>query len=61
MSWCCWGKDWRLIFFYSIFIPVEDPDGYGQYIWTVDKDAKGEVTKNRLFGVRYVPLTDAPK
>jgi len=44
-----------------IFIPVEDADGYGQYIWTVDKDAKGEVTKKRLFGVRYVPLTDAPK
>lgn len=44
-----------------IFIPVEDPDGYGQYIWTVDKDTKGDVTKKRLFGVRYVPLTDAPK
>lgn len=44
-----------------IFIPVEDPDGYGQHIWTVDKDAKGLVTKKKLFGVRYVPLTDAPK
>ena len=44
-----------------IFIPVEDPDGFGQHIWTVDKDAKGVVTKKKLFGVRYVPLTDAPR
>ncbi|PMD42531.1 protein-L-isoaspartate O-methyltransferas-like protein [Hyaloscypha variabilis F] len=44
-----------------IFIPVEDPDGYGQHIWTVDKDANGVVTKKKLFGVRYVPLTDAPR
>ncbi|TVY87205.1 putative protein-L-isoaspartate O-methyltransferase [Lachnellula willkommii] len=44
-----------------IFIPVEDPNGRGdQHIWTVDKDAKGVVTKKRLYGVRYVPLTDAP-
>ncbi|TVY26464.1 putative protein-L-isoaspartate O-methyltransferase [Lachnellula hyalina] len=44
-----------------IFIPVEDSDGYGdQHIWTVDKDAKGAVTKKKLYGVRYVPLTDAP-
>ncbi|TVY45467.1 putative protein-L-isoaspartate O-methyltransferase [Lachnellula subtilissima] len=44
-----------------IFIPVEDPNGYGdQHIWTVDKDAKGAVTKKKLYGVRYVPLTDAP-
>ncbi|KAE8449979.1 hypothetical protein EG329_007118 [Mollisiaceae sp. DMI_Dod_QoI] len=44
-----------------IFIPVEDERGSGQYIWTVDKDAQGNVTKKRLYGVRYVPLTDAPK
>lgn len=44
-----------------IFIPVEDERGGGQYIWTVDKDAQGNVTKKRLYGVRYVPLTDAPK
>jgi protein-L-isoaspartate(D-aspartate) O-methyltransferase len=44
-----------------IFIPVEDPKGYGdQHIWVVDKDEKGEVTKKKLYGVRYVPLTDAP-
>ncbi|KAK0714165.1 protein-L-isoaspartate O-methyltransferase [Lasiosphaeria miniovina] len=44
-----------------MFIPVDDdPDGYGQHVWCVDKDKEGEVTKTRLFGVKYVPLTDAP-
>ncbi|KAI5919426.1 S-adenosyl-L-methionine-dependent methyltransferase [Camillea tinctor] len=43
-----------------MFIPVEDSHGE-QFIWTVDKDAQGEVVKKRLYGVRYVPLTDAPK
>lgn len=43
-----------------IFIPVGDERG-DQFIWTVDKDAEGRVTKKRLFGVRYVPLTDAPR
>lgn len=42
-----------------MFIPVEDKYG-GQHIWTVDKDSQGEVTKKKLYGVRYVPLTDAP-
>jgi len=44
-----------------IFIPVEDPNGFGQHIWVVDKNEKGEVTKKRTMGVRYVPLTDPPK
>ncbi|KUJ10652.1 protein-L-isoaspartate O-methyltransferase [Mollisia scopiformis] len=43
-----------------IFIPVEDERGE-QFVWTVDKDVEGTVTKKRLFGVRYVPLTDAPR
>lgn len=47
-----------------MFIPVndnvDDEDG-DQHIWTVDKDKEGRVTKKRLFGVRYVPLTDGPK
>jgi len=43
-----------------MFIPVEHPNGLGQHIWVVDKDEKGQVTKNMLYGVRYVPLTDAP-
>ncbi|KAJ0116609.1 hypothetical protein J7T55_009759 [Diaporthe amygdali] len=45
-----------------MFIPVDDEDGYGgQHIWAVDKDGEGNVTRKRLFGVRYVPLTDPPK
>jgi protein-L-isoaspartate(D-aspartate) O-methyltransferase len=42
-----------------MFIPV----GSGkqdQHIWTVDKDREGNVTKKKLYGVKYVPLTDAP-
>lgn len=45
-----------------LFIPVDDDESrLEQYIWTVDKDEEGNVVKKRLFGVRYVPLTDAPK
>jgi len=45
-----------------MFIPVDDDEGgWSQHVWCVDKDEKGEVTKKKLFGVRYVPLTDAPK
>lgn len=46
-----------------MFIPVEDSRrGFGgQHIWVVDKDAEGKVSKEKLYGVRYVPLTDAPK
>lgn len=35
-----------------MFIPVGD---FSQNIWQVDKDADGQVTKHRLFGVSYVP------
>ncbi|OTB00776.1 hypothetical protein M426DRAFT_65304 [Hypoxylon sp. CI-4A] len=42
-----------------MFIPVGD--GLEQYIWTVDKDENGGIRKQKLYGVRYVPLTDAPK
>ncbi|KAK3314172.1 protein-L-isoaspartate O-methyltransferase [Apodospora peruviana] len=45
-----------------MFIPVDDDgEGWSQHIWCVDKDAEGKVERNKLFGVRYVPLTDAPK
>ena len=45
-----------------MFIPVDD-DGYGidQSVWKIEKDEKGEVKRHKLFGVRYVPLTDPPK
>ncbi|KAI1122282.1 protein-L-isoaspartate O-methyltransferase-domain-containing protein [Nemania abortiva] len=44
-----------------MFIPVEDESSrWEQYIWVVDKDEQGKVEKKRLYGVRYVPLTDAP-
>ncbi|KAM0279107.1 hypothetical protein ACHAQH_004793 [Verticillium albo-atrum] len=44
-----------------LFIPVEDEGGSGnQYIWTIDKKEDGTVVKEKKFGVRYVPLTDAP-
>ncbi|RYP61729.1 hypothetical protein DL770_009730 [Monosporascus sp. CRB-9-2] len=44
-----------------MFIPVSDEGGWEQYIWTVDKDENGKIEKKKLYGVRYVPLTDAPK
>lgn len=46
-----------------MFIPVDDTPGVekAQHIWAVDKDEKGEVTKKKLFAVRYVPLTDSPQ
>ncbi|KAI8624171.1 protein-L-isoaspartate O-methyltransferase [Xylariaceae sp. FL1651] len=44
-----------------MFIPVEDEASrWEQYIWVVDKDEEGNVEKKRMYGVRYVPLTDAP-
>lgn len=41
----------------KMFIPVGDHE---QHIWMVEKNEKGEVRKKKLFGVQYVPLTDAP-
>ncbi|KAK0624327.1 protein-L-isoaspartate O-methyltransferase [Immersiella caudata] len=44
-----------------MFIPVDDEEGgRGQHVWCVDKDGEGRVSRRKLFGVRYVPLTDAP-
>lgn len=44
-----------------MFIPVDDDiRGNSQSVWRIAKDRNGIVTKQRLFGVRYVPLTDAP-
>lgn len=44
-----------------LFIPVEEADSRGQWIWVIDKAADGKVTRRRDIGVRYVPLCDAPK
>ena len=35
--------------------------GWSQHVWFVDKDVEGRVERTKLFGVRYVPLTDAPE
>lgn len=42
-----------------LFVPVEE--GGLQHIYVVDKRQDGSVKRERLYGVRYVPLTDAPK
>jgi protein-L-isoaspartate(D-aspartate) O-methyltransferase len=45
-----------------MFIPVEEQSGFGnQWIWVVNKDKEGNVRKEKSMGVRYVPLTDAPR
>ncbi len=41
-----------------LFIPVGEDM---QYIWVIDKKEDGSVVREKSFGVRYVPLTDAPK
>lgn len=42
-----------------LFVPVSD--GWSQHIWVINKKEDGSVDQNRLYGVQYVPLTDAPK
>jgi len=52
----------QLLIMSRIFIPVEDEKGSGnQFIWVADKDKDGSINKEKLYGVRYVPLTDAPE
>ena len=41
-----------------LFIPVGEDM---QYIWVIDKKEDGSVVREKSFGVRYVPLTDAPR
>ena len=41
-----------------MFIPVGT---YDQWIYLVDKDSNGNITKKKIMGVCYVPLTDKEK
>ena len=41
-----------------LFVPVEERGL--QHIYITDKKADGSVKREKLYGVRYVPLTDAP-
>jgi hypothetical protein len=47
-----------LIFRHRLFMPVGERGS--QYIYVVDKKEDGSVERNRLYGVLYVPLTEAP-
>jgi protein-L-isoaspartate(D-aspartate) O-methyltransferase len=42
-----------------LFVPVAE--GFTQHIYVVDKKADGSVEYKKLYGVQYVPLTDAPR
>jgi protein-L-isoaspartate(D-aspartate) O-methyltransferase len=41
-----------------LFVPVEE--GSSQYIYVLEKKEDGSVERRKLYGVQYVPLTDAP-
>ncbi|KAF4120895.1 protein-L-isoaspartate(D-aspartate) O-methyltransferase [Geosmithia morbida] len=44
-----------------MFIPINDDEsGVDKSAWRISKNKYGQVTKKKLYGVRYVPLTDAP-
>ncbi|KAI9785858.1 MAG: hypothetical protein M1816_008185 [Peltula sp. TS41687] len=53
------GKGEGLMRSGRMFIPVQD-SSWMQHVWVVDKKADGTVEKSKLYGVTYVPLTDAP-
>jgi protein-L-isoaspartate(D-aspartate) O-methyltransferase len=41
-----------------LFVPVAE--GHAQHIFVTDKKGDGSLERKKLYGVRYVPLTDAP-
>ncbi|KAF2121842.1 protein-L-isoaspartate O-methyltransferase [Lophiotrema nucula] len=41
-----------------LFVPIAE--GWMQHIYVVNKNEDGSLKKERLYGVQYVPLTDAP-
>lgn len=41
-----------------LFVPVSE--GWMQHIFVIDKKEDGSVERKKLYGVQYVPLTDAP-
>ena len=52
-------NDSKLTMWSRLFVPVGD-NPFNQSIYVVDKKEDGSVEKKKLYGVRYVPLTDAP-
>jgi len=41
-----------------LFVPVAE--GGTQHIYVIDKNKDGSLERQKLYGVQYVPLTDAP-
>ena len=42
-----------------MFVPVVDGNDGRQAVFVIDKDKHGVITRKKLYGVMYVPLTDA--
>jgi protein-L-isoaspartate(D-aspartate) O-methyltransferase len=65
LSWYTHAPDsTNLIVSRRLFIPIEETSESSghpeQHIYIIDKDENGNVTTKKEYGVRYVPLTDAP-